>query len=194
MRWSRLKSVVAFLGVVCLGAGISLFAVSHVENFGPQGMVQTADGDIHRHDFVRRWGWPWPCVEHFTANWYVYHPSGVRPATPEQIETWSKTRIAELEHSVFRPGGVERYERYRASAEGDFWRINPNALLMALGVWFAFTGGAAIARQGLIRFRQARRLTSRLCVNCGYDLRATPDRCPECGTTTSDGSRSNLDA
>jgi hypothetical protein len=51
--------------------------------------------------------------------------------------------------------------------------------------WFVILVTAALPalwlrRRAIHRHRQ--RAHQRLCVNCGYDLRATLDRCPECGT------------
>ena len=54
---------------------------------------------------------------------------------------------------------------------GAFWLAVPMVLTLALAGY--------LHRRDRHRFLRHFR---RQCINCGYDLRATPDRCPECGT------------
>jgi hypothetical protein len=57
----------------------------------------------------------------------------------------------------------------------------------AAGVILAgsLTVGALIGFRHRTRYRDRRVAAEQVCVRCGYDLRATPDRCPECGTPAS---------
>ena len=73
--------------------------------------------------------------------------------------------------------------RYRAGRLGVFsnlrqWVVPFWALAAVLG-----PAGAIALLHLRRRLREWRMRGENRCVGCGYDLRATPDRCPECGRT-----------
>jgi hypothetical protein len=68
--------------------------------------------------------------------------------------------------------------------------LNPGSTGRRIRVpdWFAMLLALSLSFPWLIsrrRTAKARRLAeSNACPACGYDLRATPERCPECGRVT----------
>ena len=84
-----------------------------------------------------------------------------------------RARATDWAGSVSAAGGVPQADRRY------YWFILPcwmAALLFGVlpAHWFL----------GLRRRRAAWRMNAGLCAACGYDLRATPGRCPECGTVS----------
>jgi hypothetical protein len=54
--------------------------------------------------------------------------------------------------------------------------------LWSISIWYLIAGTAVLPAIQVLMWLRSKRPSPGHCRRCGYDLRATPDRCPECGT------------
>jgi hypothetical protein len=102
------------------------------------------------------------------------------------------------------PRGDTVWERMEFRARATRWHLDKNRTVVwtrgdpravdtddvayfTAPLWFPFAAGAALPALRLVRFLRRRgRRRAGACLICGYDLRATPGRCPECGETATE--------
>lgn len=121
---------------------------------------------------------------------HVYHVNGARDGTYvawfSDLTTSVRTRFVHGVPSDCRgmfpeTGGVLgfRYVRH------DYGPGTPFGTFRACYIphWATMGVSGVVAAGGVMLIRVDRRRRGMgLCAKCGYDLRATPERCPECGT------------
>ena len=120
--------------------------------------------------------------------WHPYPSPGdgtfvyVEPAL-----VWGKIGNDEVN---YRPNPVNAWHRFGV----EYWDGSDHASIYR--VWIVPTGflalpavafGAVHLLRLYARRRSLKKRPSGLCSTCNYDLRATPNRCPECGTVPSTG-------
>jgi len=182
----RLLNVLTILSVVTFAAVCAAWVRSYWawDDFEVRRAKPFADGSV----FVRSWtlesnhGWL-----SFHTNVAQWTAADVQKYDPYRADSFI-SRVQWLTHRPTRkvwPSWHLVHYDHRAGAGGAA------STAYSYSAFFARHALAAAAlaivpavRGGRRRWRARarRRAGGRSCPSCGYDLRATPDRCPECGT------------
>jgi hypothetical protein len=168
----------------CVGVGIrSLWVLD--QWFCQWDEVQPPTASLERMSVESGWG-----VVQFLRDVAAYS-YGVGNQPPQRRSGFGhRTYPAEYPRGPTQAGGRTLLGFYFGQGSlplpGDPGANTERYLLIVVPIWSLIALTAILPAMGFIRWRRERRRRTRiaagLCLVCGYDLRATPDRCPECGT------------
>ena len=116
---------------------------------------------------------------YYRRPWVTYRQEGHPPKTGFSIHHYAPTDAA----NVF-PGYSTGSGRFGFWGFKDFWVVGSKAVVIPfyaptiLGAMLGVPALLAAQRSAL----RAHRRRFGLCISCGYDLRESKERCPECGS------------
>jgi len=195
---SRVGTLCRMLVHAGTGASLVLFIV--VVGFGVRSYAVWEVLNSHGFDLYKRWCGPTWQINLFSGNGGIRVMLS-RPAEPipeAERQRLSRIRVSAyeryrgpLKYPGIGPGGrfsplLVRwgFNWRRLSSRSDFagyaddWIVFPYWFRAS---WWAILPGF-VGLRAVWKRNRARRSTRPGCIVCGYDLRATPHRCPECGS------------
>jgi hypothetical protein len=176
-------SLVLFAGMVMLW----------VRSYGGSDYVQRqTPGVVTTHSMSHRTvgvQWTLGQIRLTRGEHTVYFPRDYFPPSREQPAKplWGRGRLGRGHVGWGRVEGPTFWNRlgfcrYRSGSGASFYDASEEGI--TLPAWLAvipFLIPPLLWAKGVWRGRRRRRAGQ--CVGCGYDLRATPERCPECGAS-----------
>jgi hypothetical protein len=118
---------------------------------------------------------------HYSRNYKDFKDfvSGLWMGPDDDVFVWSnRPQVFQIKDQILFASDGE-------SAEAEWaWGYGVTLPHWNLCILTAILPVICVLRLSLARTRRMRRARQNGCPACGYDLRASPDRCPECGTVT----------
>ncbi len=115
---------------------------------------------------------------YYRRPWVTYREAGHPPKTGITVDHYAPTDPA----TVF-PSWTNGSGRFGFWSVKDFWVVGSRAV--AIPFWVPTAIGVLLGIPALLLARRsavrAHRRRYGLCISCGYDLRESKERCPECG-------------
>jgi hypothetical protein len=155
--------------------------LAHADNWHPDpsgngevlraSLLMHADGQITFESF---WDWTANAPLYQQMPGWSYGRSTMRlpPRPPRTRSMWNRLGFSLVrDDAVFPPASGREWHRVDWTV--PYWC--PTLLI--------FVCAYVLARPVLAHHRAARHRAAGRCGHCGYDLRASPERCPECGTS-----------